>query len=85
MKYLLPFALVLAMPSVVSARGCYVSYMLDDLEMYLAGGMTEQEAISAITESENFDGTRKCFIKLKGFSKQVKTVRPYSYRALWGE
>lgn len=85
MKYLLPFTLALAIPSAVSAGGCYEATAIRDFETYLSGGMTTQEALSAIREDGNFDGSRKCFIKLKGWTNRVRITHPYSYRALWGE
>jgi len=55
-----------------------------DLEDYLAGGMTLNEAFSALKEDGYYDGTKKCFTKIKGKVYRYRIMRPFAYRALYG-
>ena len=71
------------MPSAVSAGGCYANIASADLETYLAGGMTGEEAFIALQEDGNYDDSRKCFIKIRGLIKQFDIIRPYAYKLLF--
>ncbi len=64
--------------------GCFSNLAGIDLEDYLAGGMTLDEAFAALKEDEYHDGTKKCFIKIRGDVYVNKLTRPVAYRALYG-
>ena len=80
MKHLLAFALVLATPS--AALACNEVLAVRDLELYLLGGMSGEEAMDAIASDFYFDGTRKCLFKIRGYARQHELANPNTVRLL---
>ena len=66
------------------AAGCYVSWAASDMNSLIEGGASLEQAYKYTASKGNLDGTDMCWIKLKGFSKEVNTVYPALYRSIWG-
>ena len=64
---------------------CYVNVAAGDLEDYLNGGMSKNEALDIIKSQGSMENSKACLTKLKGYIKRVKTAYPASYNALWNE
>ena len=68
-----------------SLAACYVNVVAGDLEDYLNGGMSKNEALGIIKSQGSMEDSKACLTKLKGYIKRVKTAYPASYSALWNE
>ena len=68
-----------------SLAACYVNVAAGDLEDYLNGGMSKNEALEIIKSQGSMEDSKACLTKLKGYIKRVKTAYPASYSALWNE
>ena len=79
------FAVSLGFSISPTIAACYVNVAAGDLEDYLNGGMSKNEALDIIKSQGSMENSKACLTKLKGYIKRVKTAYPASYNALWNE
>ena len=79
------FAVSLGVSISPTFAACYVNVAAGDLEDYLNGGMSKNEALDIIKSQGSMENSKACLTKLKGYIKRVKTAYPASYNALWNE
>ena len=79
------FAVLLGFSISPTFAACYVNVAAGDLEDYLNGGMSKNEALDIIKSQGSMENSKACLTKLKGYIKRVKTAYPASYNALWNE
>ena len=79
------FAVSLGFSLSPTFAACYVNVAAGDLEDYLNGGMSKNEALDIIKSQGSMENSKACLTKLKGYIKRVKTAYPASYNALWNE
>ena len=79
------FTVLLGFSISPSFAACYVNVAAGDLEDYLNGGMSKNEALGIIKSQGSMEDSKACLTKLKGYIKRVKTAYPASYSALWNE
>jgi len=79
------FAVSLGFSISPTFAACYVNVAAGDLEDYLNGGMSKNEALDIIKSQGSMENSKACLTKLKGYIKRVKTAYPASYNALWNE
>ena len=79
------YVILLGISVTPSLAACYVNVAAGDLEDYLSGGMSKNEALGIIKSQGSMEDSKACLTKLKGYIKRVKTAYPASYNALWDE
>jgi len=65
------------------ASGCYPSLAISDMEAYLAGGASLNEAWNYVTSENNVQKNKVCWLKFSGYSKRLPLTYPYTHRAIW--
>ncbi len=65
------------------AAGCYASTATNEMETLMAGGATLKQAWNYTLKQEQVDGSDICWIKIKGYVRQFKIIRPYLYNAIF--
>ena len=71
-------------PAPAEARACYPSLAGGVMNDALAGGADLKTAWNWAIQDGYSDGTERCWTMIKGQVRQVGLVRPYLYRAAWG-
>lgn len=55
---------------------CLSAQAARDIEEYLAGGLSLQEALKAAFEDGYFNGTKECWAKVKGYASSYRYTLP---------
>ena len=65
------------------AAGCYASTATAEMETLIAGGATLKQAWNYSLKNGQVDGSDICWIKIKGYVRQYKIIKPYLYNAIF--
>ena len=77
-------ALLIGVSATPSFAECYPDPYARQIDLYVAGGMTIQEAFKIEIEENRSINTRKCLITIKGEIRKYPASYPYAHRALYG-
>ena len=76
-------ASTIAFAPAAQARGCYAATATDEMNDLIAGGATLSQAWTYVNNIGLVDGSDMCWTKVKGYSRRMNLVHPYTYRAIW--
>ena len=80
-------ALIATTALVATARGaqaaspCYAATVVMNMERDILGGATAQQAFNWAVEDGLATDSTRCITRLRGYSKQVRSIAPYTHYA----
>jgi len=66
------------------AGGCYDSTAVNEMNTLIAGGATLSQAWSYVKSEGLVDDSDMCWMKVKGYTRRYRAIKPYLYQAIWG-
>ena len=63
---------------------CYPSLAAQEMELILAGGGSNADAINYSLSQNNIEETSVCVYQVKGYANKYKILYPYLYQMFWG-